>query len=788
MPRAVASGAAGPSEIAGRVRPARVALVVGALTIAYVGALYGTRELPGFALRLVGHAPDGVARYGGVVGTGPDGELVEIPRITEAEAPELIARLKPGGELRFGEVVETRTELAALATLGLVDSSPGSSREPSLEVDRWRSEDGLHTSTYLRATNRAQLEDTFREATRRGWAPPANTQIFYERMEPSERTGQLFYRSFFVELSDLLPSDLADAIGVLDVYTNGPSVILHFTPEGARKFGDLTTRIVGHKMAIVLGGEIQSAPIINGPIRGGHAQITMRGSDPVAMEHERDVTVAMLLAGAQHSPAMTNAHFVASSGGANPLGARGLLALLAGLAMAALAFAVVRFARPEREVLPEVSGSTTPGLGRKVAWTAFAILVLLVGSCWPLPGLDTIELEHVLGRGSPHTHFDATLFSIFALGLTPLLASFITIEVVASIVPRWRKLRDGIAGRRRLGLATAILAILVACAQAYFMTKHLGDLDRDGSNMFDPHMFWSCAAALAGGPIVLAVLASIITSRGLGNGYVVLVVAAWLWSVPWTRLVDPVVVSHAELVLAVITIAIAGTFGIALVSWRVRAAGRVNITPPVGGLAPLYGGGGLLVVVSTLAHVGVKLPFLTTKTSAIFRTSPIVALFACVVATALWGFVFARPGRRRATLAVVQLEATSGEQWGRAIVLSGVALAGLLAIDLVLPRPFHVVGDPAFVMIAAVTLVDLRAEWRARRRANLVPVWPLQDPLLVDAARERLAASEIPAFIQASRFRALSALFASYAPMMVFVPAEHATRAHTLLREWLEPT
>lgn len=185
-----------------------------------------------------------------------------------------------------------------------------------------------------------------RFAKRRGEAGrPANTQIVYERSEPPDSTGQPSYRSYFVELSSLLPSDLADALGAFDPDTNRPIVMLELTPGGARKFADLTTRLVGHKLAIVLGGEIKSAPVINGPIRGGRAQIAMGGSDRVAMEHERDLTVAVLRAGALRTPAMTNAHFVASSAGANPLGARGLLALLTGLVMAALAFAVVRFAR-----------------------------------------------------------------------------------------------------------------------------------------------------------------------------------------------------------------------------------------------------------------------------------------------------------------------------------------------------------------------------------------------------------------------------------------------------------
>ncbi|HET9988404.1 MAG TPA: hypothetical protein VFQ65_07785, partial [Kofleriaceae bacterium] len=71
---------------------------------------------------------------------------------------------------------------------------------------------------------------------------------------------------------------------------------------------------------------------------------------------------------------------------------------------------------------------------------------------------------------------------------------------------------------------------------------------------------------------------------------------------------------------------------------------------------------------------------------------------------------------------------------------------------------------------------------RAYRRANLVPVWPLHDPLLVDAARDVLG--EIPHVIQATRLRTLLWMFGSYVPMVVLVPEAHATDAHAKLDAW----
>lgn len=51
-------------------------------------------------------------------------------------------------------------------------------------------------------------------------------------------------------------------------------VNIRFTTEGAKKFGKLTEKNVGKRLAIVVNGEIMSAPTVNEAIYGGSAQIT----------------------------------------------------------------------------------------------------------------------------------------------------------------------------------------------------------------------------------------------------------------------------------------------------------------------------------------------------------------------------------------------------------------------------------------------------------------------------------------------------------------------------------
>lgn len=57
---------------------------------------------------------------------------------------------------------------------------------------------------------------------------------------------------------------------------NQPYISLSFNSQGGRQFGIITRENVGRRLAIIMDGEILSAPNINEPILGGQAQITGR--------------------------------------------------------------------------------------------------------------------------------------------------------------------------------------------------------------------------------------------------------------------------------------------------------------------------------------------------------------------------------------------------------------------------------------------------------------------------------------------------------------------------------
>ena len=74
--------------------------------------------------------------------------------------------------------------------------------------------------------------------------------------------------------TDLTGADLSSADVIFDRNTGKPAISIQFTGEGGRKFERITGKVIDKPLAIVLDGEVISAPIVQEKISGGSAQIT----------------------------------------------------------------------------------------------------------------------------------------------------------------------------------------------------------------------------------------------------------------------------------------------------------------------------------------------------------------------------------------------------------------------------------------------------------------------------------------------------------------------------------
>jgi SecD/SecF fusion protein len=94
--------------------------------------------------------------------------------------------------------------------------------------------------------------------------------------------GREIRRSYFVRLKAELGGKAVQRAFVQFDDMGRPYVALKFTDEGAQTFARVTAANVGRQLAIVLDGELQSAPVIQDAITGGNAQISGSFSLPEA--------------------------------------------------------------------------------------------------------------------------------------------------------------------------------------------------------------------------------------------------------------------------------------------------------------------------------------------------------------------------------------------------------------------------------------------------------------------------------------------------------------------------
>ena len=102
-----------------------------------------------------------------------------------------------------------------------------------------------------------------------GIAPPGSEIVPYAEGTDFAGTSIAVKR-----LGGIRGDSLTNAQQSFDPQTNEPVVNITFDPQGGRRFGVLTRENVGRPFAIILDGEVLSAPNINEPIDGGTAQIS----------------------------------------------------------------------------------------------------------------------------------------------------------------------------------------------------------------------------------------------------------------------------------------------------------------------------------------------------------------------------------------------------------------------------------------------------------------------------------------------------------------------------------
>lgn len=782
LPTAVASGVEPSSDDDFvPVRPLRAGVVAGVLAAVYLIVVYLAQPVPARFVRFAGGHGDAIGRSGGarLVWRPPAGsdvrrvraELDEHGTTTVMRADGTVEILLGGvsadeiqavaegltqKRLEFHEVLEApeMEQLVQVLQLPIKDQWPLDG-----EIGQWRDETGVgvHTEYYLRARSKAELDAALDKARSLGWAPPRGSHIAYERHENDQGT---YWRTYL--LADEVAFDgegIATASGIYDPNTNRPVVLVEMTRAGAQQFGELTARIVGKKLAICSGDEVRSAPVIEGAIRGGRAQIRMGAGDVQKEERDRDVLVKVLKAGSLPAGGtLLSQEVVAPSD--TPLQmwiGRALLGLAGGFVVGLLAWIIVRVARPVRRRIPRSASGPRPVSRILVTLLAPAAVVAL--SHLPIPGVATeARLFHSLDLGS--------------IGIAPLVTAAVLAELLAVTI--WRKRRHGgPVARRPIRDAYVVLAIALTALQAWTIATYLQSITYD--DLMEPSAYARLEVVLAFGAATaaLAAVARIVRNWGLGNGYGALVAAGWCVAlVNALRATDTAgcVALIAQIVVVVLVVGV-------VLRWRVYGAGEAMLRVPTSGIVPaayvrllgmalaIVGLSGLFPVYEVLQHA----------VRAIVANAAARYALAGVFVVA-FSAAFAWP--RAIPAARGGLAPTSWRSWGRATAVS-LALVGALLAIVVAGHPQRV-ADLIAVPIVAAFALDAFDDWRARR-VELDRVWTVHSTQRAELVERQLRDAGIPCHLAGAHLRTILGGFGAFAPIDVLVPTEHVPAARTLL-------
>ncbi len=184
-------------------------------------------------------------------------------------------------------------------------------------------------------------------------------------------------------------------------------------------------------------------------------------------------------------------------------------------------------------------------LKKRLWFTLGALVVFRMLSFVPLPGIDPNALNDLFNttRGTVLDFFNTfsggslERMSLIALGVMPYITASIVIQLAASMSPTLAALRkEGESGRKKLNQYTRYGTVLLCVIQGYFIAVGLESwgATQGTSSVLNPGMIFraTTVVSLLGGTMFLMWLGEQITSRGIGNGISLIIMAGIVASFP----------------------------------------------------------------------------------------------------------------------------------------------------------------------------------------------------------------------------------------------------------------
>lgn len=175
------------------------------------------------------------------------------------------------------------------------------------------------------------------------------------------------------------------------------------------------------------------------------------------------------------------------------------------------------------------------GLGKKIFFVIFVLIIYRLGTYIPLPGvnlsiLDNIVKEQakgILGMFNVLTGGALGRMSIFTLNIMPYITASIIMQLMTVLSKEFSELRkSGEAGRQKINQYSKYLSVALALFQGYGIAVGIESLSYKGISLIsDPGIYFRIVTmfTLMGGTIVVIWFADQINMKGIGNGSSVII-------------------------------------------------------------------------------------------------------------------------------------------------------------------------------------------------------------------------------------------------------------------------
>src|SRR6478752_2705605 len=184
-------------------------------------------------------------------------------------------------------------------------------------------------------------------------------------------------------------------------------------------------------------------------------------------------------------------------------------------------------------------------LKKRLWFTIGALVLFRLLSFVPVPGIDPVAMSAlyqtqtggILDVFNTFSGGALSRFSIVALGVMPYITASIVVQLGATLYGPWQALKkEGETGRKRLNQYTRYLTVALTTVQGWFIAVGLEGLAQTQGigAVVEPGMLFRVAAtvSLVGGTLFLMWIGEQITSRGIGNGVSLIIMAGIVASMP----------------------------------------------------------------------------------------------------------------------------------------------------------------------------------------------------------------------------------------------------------------